>query len=358
MKKTSENSGTPGGQPLLLTRQQRRLRIFQQWWPILILIPLALFVLSFTLGRYPISLQDLFRTIYWRFKDPSQIADQNMKTVLFNVRLPRVIVVLIVGAGISIAGSAYQGMFRNPLVSPDILGVTAGASFGAALAIIQSETISRIQVTALVFALLAVFLSARFERFMPSDPILALVLGGMLVKGLFNAGLSIIKFLADPDQSLPAITFWLMGSFNDVERKHVLQVLIPLIFAAAILFFNRQKLNVISFGEEEARSMGVNTRRVRFTTILACTIITASSVSICGQIGWVGLVIPHLARALAGPNYRTLLPISAILGSAYLVICDTICRNAFPVELPIGILTSMMGIPFFAVIFKQRAGKA
>ncbi len=342
----------------IMTAQQRRHRFFQKWWPWLILLPVACFFISFVIGRYPLTLGDFVKTFYWHFRDPSHIADPNMEIVIFNVRLPRVLVVLMVGAGISMAGAAYQGMFRNPLVSPDILGVSAGASFGAALAIINSSTIATTQITALIFALLAVLLSTRFERFISSDPILALVLGGMLVRGLFNAGLSIVKYLADPDAHLPAITFWLMGSFSDVFPKHVLQVLIPFLPACFLLFINRNKLNVMSFSEEEARAIGVKTKRVRREVILACTIITASSVAICGQVGWVGLVIPHVTRSLVGPNYRTLLPVAAILGSVYLLVCDTICRNAFSVELPIGILTSLIGIPFFIVIFKQRAGRA
>jgi len=363
--KQGENNSVPhavradnGTLQPIMTAQQRRHRFFQKWWPWFILLPVACFFISFVIGRYPLTLGDFVKTFYWHFRDPSHIADPNMEIVIFNVRLPRVLVVLMVGAGISMAGAAYQGMFRNPLVSPDILGVSAGASFGAALAIINSSTIAMTQITALIFALLAVLLSTRFERFISSDPILALVLGGMLVRGLFNAGLSIVKYLADPDAHLPAITFWLMGSFSDVFPKHVLQVLIPFLPACFLLFINRNKLNVMSFSEEEARAIGVKTKRVRREVILACTIITASSVAICGQVGWVGLVIPHVTRSLVGPNYRTLLPVAAILGSVYLLVCDTICRNAFSVELPIGILTSLIGIPFFIVIFKQRAGRA
>jgi iron complex transport system permease protein len=340
-----------------MTAQQRRHRFFQKWWPLLFLLPVTLFFISFVIGRYPLNLKDFLETFYWHFQDPSRISDPNMEIVIFNVRLPRVLVVLMVGAGISMAGAAYQGMFRNPLVSPDILGVSAGASFGAALAIIHSSTIATTQVSALIFALLAVILSIQFERFISTDPILALVLGGMLIRGLFNAGLSIVKYLSDPDAQLPAITFWLMGSFSDVFPRHVLQVLIPFIPSCFLLFINRNKLNVMSFSEEEARAIGVKTKRVRREVILACTIITASSIAICGQIGWVGLVIPHVTRSLVGPNYRLLLPVSGILGSAYLLICDTICRNAFSVELPIGILTSLIGIPFFIIIFKQRAGR-
>lgn len=327
-------------------------------WPVLIIIPVLLFFWSFTLGRYPISIEKLIDSIYLYFTNPDSIVDPNIKTVLFNIRIPRVLVVLMVGAGMSIAGSAYQGMFRNPLVSPDILGATAGASFGAALAITLNQPISVIQIYAFIGGIIAVFFATRFERMVKYDPILALVLGGMLVKALFDAGLSSIKYLADPEQTLPAITFWLMGTFTDVVKEDMLHVFLPLIFACALLFKNRNNLNVASFGEEEAKSMGIRTKVVRIEVIVACTVITASSISICGQIGWIGLIVPHLARSLTGPNYRRLLPVSAILGSSFLLICDTICRNAFAVELPIGILTSIVGIPFFVVIFKQKAGRS
>ena len=336
---------------------EKRREFLKKGWPILLTIPALLFLLSFTMGRYPISIRELVHTVYYHFKSPEQILDKNMSTVLFNIRIPRVLVVLMVGAGISMAGSAYQGMFKNPLVSPDILGATAGASFGAALALISHQPISVVQFYAFIGGLIAVLITTRFENMVSYEPILSLVLGGMLVKALFNAGLSVIKYLSDPEQTLPAITFWLMGTFTDVKAKHLIQVGLPLVFAAIIFFLNRQKLNVVSFGEEEARSLGVNTNRVRLEVIITSTLITASSVSICGQIGWVGLIVPHLARAVTGPNYRLLLPVSAIIGSSFLLICDTICRNAFAVELPIGILTSIMGIPFFIVIFKQKAGK-
>ncbi|MDO5044672.1 MAG: iron ABC transporter permease [Coriobacteriia bacterium] len=328
---------------------------FEKTWPIFFIFPAVLFVISFMMGRYSLTPIELFETIYYQFTDPSMIADPNQATVLFDIRIPRVIVVMLVGAGIGTAGAAYQGLFQNPLVSPDILGASAGASFGATLAILMFLPTYGIQAISFLFSVIAVFVATRFENVMKYQPILALVLGGMLVKSFFDAGVSITKYLSDPDDTLPAITFWLMGTFNGVKPKHILEVSIPLVVALFILFMNRQKLNVITFGETEASSMGVNTRRLRITTIAACTLITASSISICGQIGWVGLIIPHLARSLTGPNFRQLLPMSAILGASFLLICDTICRNAFSVELPIGILTSIIGIPFFVVIFKRKA---
>ncbi|MDO5696041.1 MAG: iron ABC transporter permease [Eubacteriales bacterium] len=334
-------------------RETWRLR---RWWPFLLIVPAVLFFISFALGRYPVAPAELVRTLWQLVTGRTVEADPKMVTVLLNVRLPRVAVVLAVGAGMSMAGAAYQGMFRNPLVSPDILGATAGASFGAALALLSGQPASMVQLYAFVGGMTAVLAATYVERTVKTNPVLALVLGGMLIQALFNAGLSIIKYLSDPEETLPAIVFWLMGTFTDVKGRHILQVGVPLIIASILLFYNRQRLNVLTFSEEEARALGVNTKRVRRQVIAAGTLLTASSVSICGQIGWVGLIIPHLARSVAGPDYRQLLPVSAILGSSFLLICDTVCRNAFPVELPIGILTSVLGIPFFLIIFKRKAG--
>lgn len=324
-------------------------------WYLLIALPIILFLYSFTLGKYPISINDLLHTIYYHYIDPSKILDSNMEIALFNIRLPRIITVLLVGSGLSIAGASYQGMFKNPLVSPDILGASAGAGMGAALGLYFSLSMTLVQVFAFFGSLLAVFLATVINRRMNYDPLLGLVLGGILISTLFSSGISIIKFLADSDDKLPAITFWLMGSFSSVNVKDAFSIIPPLIIAYIILFSMRWKLNVLSFGEEEAKSMGINTRQVRRLVIIAATLITAASVSVCGMIGWIGLVIPHLGRALVGPNYKVLLPVSALLGSSYLLIVDNIARCTWSVELPIGILTAILGVPFFVVIFRHNA---
>lgn len=326
----------------------------KHWW-VLAALPVALFVFSFTIGRYPMQLDEFFETIWFHFVDPTQIADPRTETVLFNIRIPRVLTVVVVGAGLAVAGASYQGMFHNPLVSPDILGASAGAAFGAGLGILTNQSVLGIQILAFIGSLLAVFLATQTNRLMNYDPILALVLGGLLIKTLFDAGLSSIKFLADPDNQLPSITFWLIGTFSDTKARNFVEVLVPFAVALAILFFNRRKLNVLAFGEDEARALGVNTRAVRIQVIVACTMITASSVSVAGQIGWIGLIVPHLGRAITGPNYLKLLPLCAILGASFLLVCDNLCRNVLAVELPIGILTSLLGVPFFLIIFKQRS---
>lgn len=326
----------------------------KSFWPILIAIPIILFFVSFTLGKYDMNLKELISTMYYHFVDPSKIIDEKMETVLFNIRIPRVIVVLMVGAGLSIAGASYQGMFKNPLVSPDILGASAGAGFGASIALLMSQSMATVQICSFCGGILAVVMATQVNKVMKYDPILALVLGGILIRTLFTSGLSVIKFLADSEDQLPAITFWLMGTFSSTNKFDILPVFIPMAISFAVLFVLRWKLNVLSFGEEEAKSMGINTKRIRRWVIVASTLITASSISVCGMIGWIGLVVPHLSRSLVGPNYKTLIPVCGIIGASFLLVVDNIARCVWAVELPIGILTSLMGVPFFIIIFKRK----
>ena len=204
--------------------------------------------------------------------------------------------------------------------------------------------------------LVAVFLATNLTRKLSQDPILGLVLGGIMVSTLCNAGTSMVKLLADADDKLPQITFWLMGGFNTINKERLISILLPMAVGYAILFFSRWQLNVLSFGENEARSMGIRTARARTMIIFASTLITSSSVSVCGLVGWVGLVIPHIGRTIMGPNYRYLLPTTTILGAVFLMIVDDVARCAFAVELPIGILTSFIGVPFFYFILRYNRG--
>lgn len=278
----------------------------------------------------------------------------NLETVVFNLRLPRIIAAMLVGAALSTAGAAYQGMFKNPLVSPDILGATAGAAFGASLAIYYSQSGFIIQVWAFLFGLAAVLLAYLINLKLDYDPTLGLVLGGILVSTLFSSGTGALKYFADANDKLPAITFWLMGSLSSVDKWDLLKALIPLLIGFIPLFLVRWRLNVLAFGEEEARTLGINTKQLSFIVIISSTLITAASVSIAGMVGWIGLVIPHLARAIVGPNYRTLLPVTFILGATYLLLVDDLARCLGSVEVPLGILTSLIGVPFFILIFKNN----
>ena len=349
-----------------------------------------IFIISFALGRYPISpielpgllwygftdllndaVNNFLYSIEWlvyqvsgtvielgrvQISDPNFITEDNLNkyTALINIRMPRVAAVMLVGASLAVAGASYQGMFKNPLVSPDILGASAGASFGACLALLLDQPNYMVQIAAFTGGMVAVGMAVWLNHLVRYDAILGLVLGGILISTLFESGSSLIKLVADADDKLPAITFWLMGSFADVQDGDFWAVIIPMIFGFVLLMIERWKLNVLSFGDEEARAMGINTRRVRFVVIFASTLVVSLSVAVAGLVGWVGLVIPHLARAVVGPNYRVLLPASMFLGASYLLIVDNIARLVAPIEIPIGILTAILGVPFFVFIFKHN----
>ena len=279
--------------------------------------------------------------------------------VLLNVRLPRVLAGILIGGGLSVAGAAYQGLFRNPMVSPDILGAAAGASFGAATGILFGFSIPGIQglsfACGLAAVLLAWGLASRLGR--GADPVLLLVLVGILVGSLFTSLLSLVKYLSDPYDRLPAITFWLMGSLASVNPRDVRFLAPPVLIGLAPLLLLRWRLNVMPFGEPEARALGVDTRRTRLAIILGATLITAASVSVAGMIGWVGLVIPHLGRMLVGPNYKVLIPVSLLLGSTYFLLIDDLARGMHGIEIPLGILTSLVGAPFFLyLLVRARTG--
>lgn len=333
------------------------------WVKIAIVAALAVvFVVSFSLGRYAVAPDEIISALYVRlnvvvynlFNDPDIYLNDKVQNALFAIRFPRICVVMLVGAALSVAGAAYQGMFKNPLVSPDLLGASAGASLGACLALLFNLPSYMVQIMAFAGGMVAVAGAVWLNRMVKSDAILGLVLGGMLVSTLFQSGTSLVKFMADGNDKLPEITYWLMGSFGDVTAADLKAIILPMVGGFAILLLESWKLNVLSFGDEEARAMGINTKRVRLIVIFASTLIVSCSVAVSGIVGWVGLVIPHLARAIVGPNYKVLLPTSMFVGASYLLIVDNIARLAMTVEIPIGILTSILGVPFFIFIFKYN----
>ena len=344
-------------------------RKVEPWTKIVIGIALLSIVLvSFALGRYPISPVELISTLgglannaladfvaHFGVTIPYVEVNQQMATALMNIRLPRILVVMLVGAALAVAGASYQGMFKNPLVSPDILGASAGASFGACLALLFDMSNSMVQLFAFIGAMVAVGGAVWMNKMVNKyDALLGLVLGGMLVTTLFQSFTSLVKFMADANDKLPAITFWLMGSFSRINQTDLAVIVAPMLAGFTLLMLERWKLNVLSFGEEEARSLGVNTGRVRLIVIFASTLIVACSVAVAGIVGWVGLVIPHLARSIVGPNYKVLLPTSMFIGAGYLLIVDDLCRLMASTEIPIGILTAIIGVPFFIFIFRHN----
>ncbi|NLD71139.1 MAG: iron ABC transporter permease, partial [Chloroflexi bacterium] len=309
---------------------------------------LAIAVASLFMGRYPIEPGTLLRVLASPFVAVERTWVDNVDTVIWNIRLPRVILAMYVGGGLAISGASFQGMFRNPLVSPDILGVTAGGGFGAALAILLGGNTLAIQLSALCFGMLAVALTYLIGRIYRTTPTLMLVLAGIVVGSIFSALLSLIKYVADPNEKLPAIVFWLMGSLSTVSQGEVQVTVPPMALGITTLLAVRWRINILSLGDEEARALGVRVELLKGVIIVACTLVTATAVSVCGIIGWVGLVIPHVGRLLVGPNHRWLLPASLALGAGYLTLIDDLSRTITAAEVPLGILTALIGAPFFA----------
>jgi len=277
-----------------------------------------------------------------------EMTDPLLATVLWNVRLPRVLAAMVVGAGLAAAGATYQGLFRNPLVSPDLLGVSVGASLGAVLGIFLSLPVFAIQLAAFAGGLAAVSVVLSVGALVRErDPVLTLVLAGIAIQALIGAGISLIKVLADPYDQLPAITYWLLGSMTAITRSDVLSVLPAVAVGLVPLVLLRWRMNLLTLGEEDARALGVDTVKTRLVLIAAATLVTAATVSVTGIIGWIGLVIPHIARMLAGPDFRRLLPVAMLLGAAYLLVVDMLARSIAAIEVPLGILTAVVGAPFF-----------
>lgn len=303
----------------------------------------AALLAAFAFGPYPLPLGAVLAALW---AGPS--AETDAATVVWQLRLPRVMAGLLVGMALSAAGAAYQGMFRNPLVSPDILGVSAGAGLGAALAIYFGLPLMAVQGTAFAGGLAAVaavvFVSTQVRR---HDPVLVLVLAGVAVGTLFSAGISLVKVLADPSVQLPAITFWLLGGLNAIAVGD-LWIAAPLVMLGlAPMLLLRWRVNLLSLSDEEAAALGVNVARLRGILIVSATLMTAAAVSIAGIVGWIGLVVPHAARLLVGPEFSRLLSASLLLGGAFLIAADTLARSAASIELPLGILTALVGAPVF-----------
>jgi iron complex transport system permease protein len=312
-------------------------------------------LLSLGVGRYPVSPGDI---LSWLVTGGS--ADQNLPVVLLGIRLPRLVAAIAAGGALSLSGAAYQGLFRNPMVSPDILGVSSGSGFGAALGILLSLPVAAVQAMSFAGGITAVLAAVLVSRVIgrSSDSVLVLVLSGIVISSLFGALLSLLKYIADPLDKLPTITYWLMGSFTDI-RTGELGTAVAMVLAGAIpLLLVSWRLNVLSFGEEEARSLGLHTERMRIAVILCATLVTASMISVCGIIGWVGLVVPHISRFLAGANHRRLMPVSFLVGAAFMVAVDTVARSAASVEIPVGIITAVLGAPFFIWIMKRSSVRA
>jgi iron complex transport system permease protein len=277
-------------------------------------------------------------------------------SVIIRIRLPRILLAILCGSGLAVSGAAFQALFTNPLATPDTLGVAAGTSFGAALALLLKLPALGVQVVALVFGLSAVLISYSISKIKGRATIIMIVLSGIIIASMFDAFVSLIKYVADPEDQLPAITYWLMGSLARISYQG-LAMGAPFITAGiAAIFVLRWKLNILSLNEDEARSMGVHVKILRLCVIAAATMITGSAVAMCGQIGWVGLLVPHICRMIFGGNNRRLIPVSMSLGAAFLLIIDTTARAATAAEIPVSILTSTIGAPFFILLLRKTGG--
>lgn len=317
----------------------------------------ASLALSLALGRYEVDFGALVSSLGALASGDAEAAlDAN---VFFTIRAPRVIAALIVGAALAGAGCAFQGIFKNPMVSPDLLGASAGACFGAALGILLSFGSVGIEIAAFVTGVIAVsasyLLSSAIGRRMGG--VLVLVLSGLVVGNLFQAFTSAVKFLADPNSQLPEITFWLMGGLSAVRESDLAGLVAAFVVGCVGLMALRWRLNVMALGDEEAASLGVDVRRTRLIVIGLATLLTASSVAVAGMVGWVGLIVPHMARFLVGPDHRSLVPASTLLGGTFLLLVDDVCRSIYTTEIPLSILTAILGAPLFVYLICKQRGR-
>lgn len=321
-------------------------------WSVGVAALVAAMLGALAVGRFPISPPELIALLAGGGEGPAAI-------VFWNIRAPRVAAAILVGAALAAAGAAFQGMFRNPLASPDLLGVSAGASLGAVLGIFLGLPVAAVQGLAFAGGIAAVAAVAGLASAVrgQGDPVLVLILAGIALGALMGAGISLLKILADPYNQLPAITFWLLGTLSAATTDDIAAAALPAIVGLALLLLLRWRLNLLTLGEDEARALGVNTTLLRAGAVAGATLATAAVTALAGAVGWIGLVVPHVARLLGGPDLRRLIPLSALLGAAFLLGVDTVARIAGRTELPLGILTAVLGTPLFLwLLVRARRG--
>ena len=325
-------------------------------FPVLLIILALTAVISLTIGKYPLELIEiaaflLLKTFNVGAMEPERYS--LLGSVLLDIRMPRILAAALIGASLSVAGASFQAMFVNPLVSPSLLGVLAGASFGAALGMVFSDSWLAVQCLTFFFGFLSVLIAVGIAKMHKGNAILLLILGGIISSALFTSLLSIIKYIADPSNQLPAIVQWLMGGLSLVDYRTLMFAGIPQLVSIMLMILFSGYLNALSMGDEEARSLGIPVEWIRMFLIFLATLMSALTVVLAGMIGWVGLIIPHIARMLVGPDNKILIPASALIGAIYLIIVDDVSRMLFSMEIPIGITTSLIGIPFFVTILRK-----
>lgn len=300
----------------------------------------------------------LYSGLSYQISNPITVTwDSNVDVVLWSVRIPRITAAFFIGGGLAVSGASYQSLFRNPLVSESILGVSAGASLGAAIGILLKAASGYITFFAFIGGILAVFLTYTCSSFIQGNRTLLLVLAGSVISSIFSAGLSIVKYIAPPETALPEITFWLMGSFSKIRKSNLLLLLPIIIVCLFIIMHIRWQMNVLTLGDDESKALGVNVKQTRAIIVVCSTLITAVSVCVCGMIGWIGVIIPQITRMVIGPDTRRLIPSAFFIGGIMLIIVDLLCQNVIATELPIGIVTSLIGAPIFMIVLtRSREG--
>ena len=325
-------------------------KLSTKWCIILMILPVVTGMVCLGIGRINIPFSDMAGALFGIGN-----VDNMTRMTVWNLRVPRILLAALVGAGLSTAGCAFQSLFANPLATPDTLGVASGASFGAALGLLLGLPMVGVQLTALVLGGLAVALTW-LAGSGKNKGLSTIVLAGIMMGSLFNALVSLVKFMADEESQLPAITYWLMGGLNNAAFKSLLLGAPPILLGMAILFLLRWRMNLLPLHEDEARASGVSISLLRGITVFCATMITASCVSMCGQVGWVGLLVPHMCRMKFGSNHLSLLPASISFGAAFMIIVDTVARSASAQEIPISILTAIIGAPFFIILMRRSGG--
>lgn len=321
-------------------------------------ITLIIVLLSLCVGRYNLSPVQVIRILSEPLIGPQADVANVDRQIVWTVRLPRILMAFCGGAGLALSGAALQGVFRNPLVDPHIIGVSSGAAFGGTLAILLSFSPAFLLLATFLFGLLALLLVFVINASLANKNILALVLSGIILSGFFSALVSLLQYLADIEEKLPSIVFWLLGSFATANWDKLTLMLIPQCAAAFLLLKMRWRINVLSLDEQDAATLGISVPYVRWLILLVCATIVASQVAVSGNIGWVGLIIPHIARMLVGVDHRRLLPVSLVIGGGYMILIDNLARVLTSSEVPLGILTALIGTPVFAVLLRRMQARA
>lgn len=320
----------------------------------LCVLPLVTALACLGFGRFHLSITETVDVLFSSLS--AQPVSAMASSVIFNIRLPRILLSLCAGSALAISGASFQALFSNPLATPDTLGVASGASFGAVMALLFSHNLLVVQSSALIMGCLALCVTTTMGRTKQGNKIIMIILAGMVVSALFHALVSLVKYIADPDQQLPAITYWLMGSMARASAKN-LTLGVPMILSSmGLLYALRWRLNILSLQEDEAKALGIPLKKLRIMVMAASTMTTASCVALCGQVGWIGLLIPHAARMLVGSDNTKIIPVAISLGATFTVIMDTVARSMTSAELPISVLTAVIGAPIFILLLRKTGG--